>query len=203
MIAVVGNSGIGKTTLARLIAERLGLPFALEEHAERPFQVLCARDPRRYALANQIDYLLFRAEQEAQLHRQASGGVLDGGMDLDYHGFTLLFHRRGYLDAAEAAVCGRLYRALRSLYPPPRVYVRMVAPISTVLARYDHRQRPVEVAQRQDLEMLDALLQQWLSGLQGIPVLPVDASTEDASYASVLDELLPRLRLILAAKSEC
>jgi deoxyadenosine/deoxycytidine kinase len=203
MIAVVGNSGIGKTTLARLVAERLGLPLALEQHAERPFQALCAHDPRRYALVNQVDYLVFRAEQESQLHRQSSWGVLDGGLDLDYHGFTLLFHRRGYLDAAEAAVCGRLYRALRSLYPPPRVYVRLVAPISTVLARYDHRQRPLEVTQRQDLEMLEALLQQWLSGLQGTPVLPVDASTDDASYARVLDELLPKLRLILAAEPEC
>jgi deoxyadenosine/deoxycytidine kinase len=187
MIAVVGNSGIGKTTLARLVAERLGLPLALEQHAERPFQALCAHDPRRYALVNQVDYLVFRAEQESQLHRQSSWGVLDGGLDLDYHGFTLLFHRRGYLDAAEAAVCGRLYRA----------------PISTVLARYDHRQRPMEVTQRQDLEMLEALLQQWLSGLQGTPVLPVDASTDDASYARVLDELLPKLRLILAAEPEC
>ena len=64
---------------------------------ERPFQALFKQDAR-YALANQLDYLLFRAEQEKELSASHKIGLVDGGLDLDFHGFTRLFHARGLLE---------------------------------------------------------------------------------------------------------
>src|SRR5215211_9050373 len=121
LIAVVGASGVGKTTLVRALAKAFppvlptmhrddpgtahqgmcvssleGFQTAYEGHADRPFQSLFKED-RRYALANQIDYLLVCAEQEKQLRASPHIGLMDGGLDLDFHGFTRLFHRRGLL----------------------------------------------------------------------------------------------------------
>ncbi len=107
LITVIGNSGVGKTTLTKAIAEHVGFTSACEQHVERPFQSAMARDSRRFALANQFDYLLFRAEQERDLRTQNTIGVIDGGLDLDFHGFTQLFWRRGYLDDAEFELCAR------------------------------------------------------------------------------------------------
>ncbi len=92
LIAIVGASGVGKTALVHALAKAYPFETAYEGHAERPFQALFKEDSR-YALANQIDYFLICAEQEKQLRASPRIGLMDGGLDLDFHGFTRLFHQ--------------------------------------------------------------------------------------------------------------
>jgi len=90
LIAVVGASGVGKTALVQALSSVYPFATAYEQHAERPFQALFKNDSH-YALANQIDYFLLRAEQEKLLRRASARiGLIDGGLDLDFHGFTRL-----------------------------------------------------------------------------------------------------------------
>ena len=146
MIAIMGNAGVGKTTLARRLAERRGMAQSLEGHGERPFQQACQTDPHRCAFANQIDYLLYRAEQETNLRALSQEAVVDGGLDLDFHGFTRLFREKGYLSAAEFDVYERLYHRLRAHLPAPEVIFHLRAPLSVVERRHAARARPFEIA---------------------------------------------------------
>ena len=91
LIAIVGASGVGKTSLVHALNKASNFAVAYEQHNERPFQVLFQQDAR-YALANQLDYLLYRAEQEKELRASPKIGLIDGGLDLDFHGFTRLFY---------------------------------------------------------------------------------------------------------------
>lgn len=179
LIAVVGNSGAGKTSLVRTLAARGGYVPVLEEHAERPFQQAFAHDLRRYALTNQVDYLLFRAEQELALRRQPAVGIVDGGLDLDFYGFTQLFRDKGYLDDAEYALCARHYRLLRALMPGPDLYICLHAPLEVVARRFAQRNRTLEITARQDLAMLDALIETWMAAIPAARRLVVDASQDD------------------------
>ena len=63
LISIVGASGVGKTTFVNTLAKTGKFATAFEQHAERPFQSLFKQD-NKYALANQMDYLLLRAEQD-------------------------------------------------------------------------------------------------------------------------------------------
>ena len=194
MISVVGNSGVGKTTLAARLAERLDLPLAPELHVERPFHRRCTQDPHRYAFANQMDYLLFRAEQEADLRNRFGHGVLDGGLDLDYFGFTHLFHQKGYLSDTEFDICRRLYLSLRHAQPPPRVFVVLTAPLPVIRERFARRARTAEVVQVDDLPALQSLLDEWLGQLQPAQVMAIDAAQEDPTCSHLLDGLVRSLR---------
>src|SRR6266508_188647 len=118
LISIVGASGVGKTALVQALSKTGKFTIAYEEHAERPFQALFKNDAR-YALANQIDYLLLRAEQEKALRASPKIGLIDGGLDLDFHGFTRLFHRRGLLTDPEFDLCRRVYHFIRELLPHP------------------------------------------------------------------------------------
>jgi deoxyadenosine/deoxycytidine kinase len=160
------------------------------KHTERPFQERFAQDLTRYSLPNQVDYLLLRAEQELAIRRSPGVGVVDGGLDQDFQIFTRLFHQRGYLSQAEFALCERQYRFYREALPPPDLTIWLQAPLETIVARFAQRQRPLQIAQIDDLQQIDTLLSEWMSVHPPAPLLPLDVSIEEISYASAVARAL-------------
>ena len=190
IIVVVGNSGVGKTTLCAALSTAQSFATGLEQHAERPFQALMAADPPRYALANQVDYLLLRAEQERALRAGPVPGLIDGGLDLDFHAFTRLFHARGYLSDNELALCARLYGNLRALLGPPDLILHLTAPLAVVEARYARRGRPLEIARRADLALMEGYIAEWLAAVGDTPLISIDATRDDYCSLTGLASLL-------------
>lgn len=191
LISVVGASGVGKTTLVRALAATGNFATAYEEHAERPFQALFKADTR-YALANQVDYLLLRAEQEKQLRAAQTIGLMDGGLDLDFHGFTRLFHSRGLLTGPELDLCLRLYSLLRASLPPPDLIVALSAPQIIITQRLASRRR-INIASAKDAEMLDRFIREWLESVPPENVLRVDAAGENENYTEATRKILARI----------
>jgi deoxyadenosine/deoxycytidine kinase len=148
LVVIVGPSGAGKTTLAHALCEKYDFTIAYEQHEERPFQALFKQDPK-YALANQLDYLLYRAEQERELRNSDKPALMDGGLDLDFHGFTRLFHAHGWLTDEEFDLCRRFYEHTRSLLPPPDLIVSLNASKKTIGQRLASRNR-INIASSED-----------------------------------------------------
>jgi len=181
LIAIVGASGVGKTTFQQALAKSKGFVTAYEQHIERPFQALFKLD-KRFALANQIDYLLMRAEQEKELRAASQIGLIDGGLDLDFHGFTRLFHSRNLLSDPEFDLCRRLYAFIRETLPPPEVIIRLYADVETVAGRLSARDR-INIASAEDTALFNSHLDEWLASIPAHKVLTLDVSKEIPDYA--------------------
>src|SRR5512139_1954071 len=69
-IAVEGPIGVGKTTLATALAERLGGRTVLEVVEENPFLAPFYQDPRKLGFQTQLFFLLSRFQQQQQLFQQ-------------------------------------------------------------------------------------------------------------------------------------
>ena len=190
LISIIGNTGVGKTTLAQALCASGRFVAGLEQHAERPFQALFAANLPRYALANQVDFMLLRAEQEAALRAVAGTGVVDGGLDQDFFVFTQLFHRRGYLNGAEYELCERLYRQLRHLMPAPDLFIHLTAPIEVLTARFLARHRPLEIARVEDVPLIDELLADWLAQEKPGALLTIDAGADHDGFRHLLPNLM-------------
>ena len=191
LISVVGASGVGKTTLVRALGRLQEFQPAYEGHADRPFQALFKEDSR-YALANQIDYFLACAEQEKQLRASVHIGLTDGGLDLDFHGFTRLFHSRGLLTNAELDLCRRVYHTLRETLPQPELFIHLCADESTVANRLAARSR-INIARAEETALFNSFLEEWLASLPQRQVLQLDVSQENPGYEGSIAAIVKRI----------
>jgi deoxyadenosine/deoxycytidine kinase len=194
LIVIVGASGVGKTTLMHALCAQHKFSTAFEQHEERPFQALFKQNPA-YALANQLDYLLLRAEQERDLRASNKPALMDGGLDLDFHGFTRLFHTRGWLSAAEFDLCRRFHTLTRQLLPPPDLIIALHADSKTVHERLASRNR-INIASAEDAELLESYVAEWLDSVPESKILHLDVSKENIQYLTSVPLILDKIRSI-------
>jgi len=191
LITIIGVSGAGKTSLVRALAQKSDFALGLEDHAARPFQALFKQDAR-YAFANQFDFLLYRAEQERLLRLDPRPALTDGGLDLDFHGFTRLFHARGWLNDPEHDLLRRYYMWTRELLPPPDLIVYMTADEETVRARLAARDR-INIASADDAVQLASFLDDWLAAVPSERLLRLDVTREASDYRHVIHLIMSRI----------
>lgn len=197
LITVVGNSGIGKTTLTLKLCEAGSFVALLEKNVERPFQKRFQENLIEFSLPNQVDFLLFRAEQEIYVRENDLVGLVDGGLDQDFHVFTKHFHHKGFLNDEEYHLCERLYSTLRQILPPPDLVIQLTAPVSTLVERMVKRRRDIDIAKSEDLAALEILIENWLTKDASIPIIQIDASEDDPSYSTIIEELVREVKIKL------
>jgi deoxyadenosine/deoxycytidine kinase len=204
LIAIVGASGVGKTALVSALANvradgHAYRPYAIEafetayeQHTERPFQSLFKNDAH-YALANQVDYFLLRAEQEKNLRASPRIGLIDGGLDLDFYGFTRLFHSLCLLTDPEFELCRGVYEFIREYLPRPELIIRLRADERTVASRLSARDR-INIVSAEDISLFNLFLDQWLASIPSDQLLEMDVSNETLGYEQsvriVLDKII-------------
>jgi deoxyadenosine/deoxycytidine kinase len=191
LIVIVGVSGVGKTTLASALSKKEKFEIALEQHSERPFQALFKQDAR-YALANQMDYLMYRAEQERELRKNDVPALMDGGLDLDFYGFTRLFHTRGFLNSAEFDLCYRFYSFTRSLLPPPDLVIALTADSHIISQRLAARNR-INIASNEDAELLEGYVNKWLESIPESKIIKLNVSQENSEYSHSVPLILDKI----------
>ena len=202
LIAVVGASGVGKTTLVSALnrltlqrhASEAAFETAYEGHTDRPFQSLFKQDAR-YALANQIDYYLFRADQEKRLRASPQIGLIDGGLDLDFHAFTRLFHHRHLLTDDEFELCQRMYEFIREYLPRPELFIHMNADENTIARRLSTRNR-INIARTEDTARFHSYVQEWLATIPADQILELDVTNEMLAYEQSVGMILDRIKTL-------
>lgn len=203
IISVVGNLGAGKTTLSKLICDKGSFSPYWENPIERPFHAEYDKNHQRWALANQIDFFLFRCEQETIARKNADLAIFDGGFDQDYHVYTKYIFNRGFLNQEEFNLCKRFYYMIREFLPPPDVFIRVMVDISTLIQRRSVRARKTDdhFFDVQELTDFELLIDEWFEHEMTSPVLKFSFEHDFHSLTKEVDELILQITEILALAS--
>lgn len=135
-LVVEGPIGVGKTTLARRLAESFGGETLLEAPEENPFLEKFYAEPRAHALSTQLAFLMQRAQQMKALAQQdlfAPVRVADFMLEKDR-----LFAEMN-LNADEFALYRQVHDQLVGDAPRPDLVIYLQAPVDVLLERVANR----------------------------------------------------------------
>lgn len=135
-IVVEGPIGVGKTSLARRLAESFGSDLILEEAHENPFLESFYRNRRNAALPVQLFFLFQRARQIEEIRQSdlfTPVRVVDFLLEKDR-----LFAELN-LDSNELDLYEQVYRSLGLEPPTPDLVIYLQAPPEVLLRRVANR----------------------------------------------------------------
>jgi len=151
-INIEGAIGAGKTSLAKLLAEKLNARLILEETEENPFLPDFYKDRRRYAFQTQLFFLLSRHRQQQELfatdlfHKKT---VCDYFFDKDRIFASVT------LDQREFYLYEKLLSILERDVPQPDLVIYLQTSSEVLLKRIKKRGRVYE--KNIDLDYIKAL----------------------------------------------
>jgi deoxyadenosine/deoxycytidine kinase len=177
-IAIEGNIGAGKTSLATRIAGNHGAALVLEQFEDNPFLPKFYKEPGKYAFPLELSFLASRYQQ---LKDQVTGRDLFQPLTVaDYFIIKSLIFARNTLAGDELKLFTRLFDIIISNLPKPDLLVYLYADIERLQSNIRHRGRSYE-ADIQDsyLEKIQQGYLEYLRQLQNIPVLIIDSNNLD------------------------
>ena len=192
-IVVEGPIGVGKTSLARRLADSLEAELVLEQDAQNPFLERFYRNQKSGALPAQLFFLFQRAQQLGTLKQQdmfAQRRVADYLFEKDrlFAGLTL--------DAAEMALYEQVASRLAVDPPKPDLVVYLQAPVETLLQRIARRgiayESGIDAAY---LTRLNDAYARFFHEFDAAPLLIVNAASIDpVQNQADYDELIGAIR---------
>lgn len=195
-IAIEGVIGVGKTTLTRLLGQKLNATVLLELFEENPFLAEFYQDRARYAFQTQIFFLLSRYHQQ---HKSVPEALQQGTLISDYTFAKDELFAWLNLKDDELAMYGRVHAALAEKIPKPDLIVYLQAEHDVIMHRIMSRDRPYE--RNMDpgyIKELATAYKAWLANLQEIPVLIIDVSeldyvSHEADLQAVMDKIVQKV----------
>lgn len=178
-IAIEGVIGVGKTTLARLLAPSFQADVLLEVFEENPFLSDFYEDRQRYAFQTQIFFLLSRYHQQ----RRKVHELLEGNKSLisDYTFAKDSLFASINLQGDELDMYGRVHEALAEKIIMPDLLVYLRADTSVLMQRIAMRDRSYE--RNMDADYINQLNQAYddffSMPYDSTPVLVIDSNPLD------------------------
>jgi len=177
-IAIEGNIGAGKTTLATKLAEDCNAKLVLERFADNPFLPKFYKDQSRYAFPLEMSFLADRYQQLSD--DLAQFDLFKDFVVADYHIFKSLIFAKVTLQEDEFRLYKTMFDIIHKEMPKPDLYVYLYQNTARLLQNIKKRGRSYE--QEIPAEYLEKINQGYLDYIKtqtDLNVLVIDVSDLD------------------------
>ncbi len=198
LISVSGVIGVGKTTLARKLAEVLPATVLFEPYDTNPFLAQVYAGKTELALDSQLYFLVHRAEQLSPKSLPR-----DRVFVTDYVFQKELIYARRLLDGPQLQLYESIYPPFAQKAATPSVVIYLEDSPANCLKRIHYRNRPYE--QQMKLEFLEALdvdYKRLFAGWKACPVIRIPATRLTGYSEEVVDHVVRQVRAYLPAEAK-
>jgi len=196
-IAIEGNIGAGKTTLASKIADDFNAKTVFERFADNPFLPKFYKDQNRFAFPLEMSFLADRYQQLSD--DLAQFDLFKDFIVADYHIFKSLIFAKVTLQEDEYRLYKTLFDIIYKEMPKPDLYVYLYQNTERLLHNIKRRGRSYE--QEIPADYLDKINKGYLDYIKSqtnLNVLIIDVSERDfvknqSDYIYILEEIRRKL----------
>ncbi len=191
-IAIEGAIGVGKTSFAKILSERMSARLVTEKFEENPFLEDFYVDPERYSFQTQLYFLLSRYRQQLELKQVDlfhSLLISDYMFDKD----KLFAHLN--LNEKELVLYNLIARLLEKEIPKPDLIVFLQASTDRLMANIKKRGRSYErEISREYIESLNQIYNEYFFRYKASPLLIIN--TNEIDFVHNEDDLNDLLSLL-------
>jgi deoxyguanosine kinase len=176
-LALEGPIGVGKTTLAQVLARELNARLILEDGEQNPFLARFYEDPEKYAIPVQLYFLLTRYNQQRELLQRP---LLEQATVADYLFAKDRIFANLNLAPDELILYEQVYKLLDSRMAKPDLVVYLLANVEVLAERLRRRNRDFERdISYEYLERVSSAYRDFFFYYDEAPLLVVDTSEID------------------------
>ncbi len=192
-VAIEGPIGVGKTSLANLLSERLSARLILEGFGENPFLSDFYDEPERYAFQTQLYFLLKRYQQQQEL-RQVD--MFHNLLIADYMFVKDRLFASLNLDEKEMSLYDTVANLLEKNVINPDLVIYLQADTDTLMRNIAGRGRDMEKNISEEyIDALNQLYTEYFFRYQDTPLVIINTNNIDfVNNQKDLDEVINYIR---------
>lgn len=176
-IAVAGNIGSGKTTLANMLAKHYGWDIQLEDNDDNPYISDFYEDMQRWSFNLQVYFLNVRYNNIKKIRENSKPVIQDRTIYEDANIFAPNLHAMGLMSTRDFENYSSLFSSLNSMIQAPDLLIYLRGTIPTLVKQIQQRGRDYEDSIRLDyLKRLNERYEAWIStyNLGKLVILNID-----------------------------
>ena len=194
-IAIVGNIGAGKTTLAELLAKSYGWDPLFEAVDNNPYLEDFYNDMKRWSFNLQIYFLNSRYRQLMDIQESGRNVIQDRTIYEDAFIFAENLHDMGLMTTRDYENYRAIFDNMTAYIKPPDLLVYLKASVPTLVNNIQRRGREYEIGIRIDyLSKLNEKYQKWIGGYDLGKLLIIDKDVID--FANNTEDMATVVQLI-------
>ncbi len=203
-IVVAGNIGVGKSSLVKLVSEKLGWQPFFEPVADNPYLADFYSNMLAWSFHSQIFFLAHRLRIQQDLMHYRGSVIQDRSIYEDAEIFAQNLYMNGNLSQRDYETYRILYQTVADFLPVPDLVLYLRATVNTLTHRITLRDRSFErTIATEYLERLNSLYEAWIAGFSLCPVLTVPADDLDfVIHPRHLDLIVSKIQEKLTGKEE-
>jgi deoxyadenosine/deoxycytidine kinase len=181
-IAIAGNIGSGKTTLAGLLSKHYGWDAHYEDVETNPYLNNFYEDMQRWSFNLQIYFLNSRFRQIVDIRKSGRTVIQDRTIYEDAHIFAPNLHAMGLMSTRDFENYSSLFELMSSFIQHPDLLIYLKAGVPTLVNQIQKRGREYENSIRLDyLKRLNERYETWIDGYKHGKLLIVDVDNNKFS----------------------
>ncbi|MDY6800192.1 MAG: deoxynucleoside kinase [Bacteroidota bacterium] len=187
-IAIAGNIGSGKTTLAGLLSKHYGWEAHYEDVDDNPYLNDFYEDMQRWSFNLQVYFLNSRLNQILNIRKSGKTVIQDRTIYEDAYIFAPNLHSMGLMSTRDFENYFTLFNLMTSLIQPPDLLIYLRASVPTLVNQIQKRGREYENSIRLDyLKRLNERYEAWIGAYNLGNLLIVDV--DNINFPEVKEDL--------------